>query len=165
MFLYIIEDFHLSLSTKVEEATISIGGEEKKQKITNNMSNSLLPSGPSEVSCQGTEDATKWNECLAPATFALMHKYFFDKEARMRLNLPQPTKVGRLFSMIAVAGNFLMAMKEIHIGAGLMIYTENEYSRLEWTDAHIPMMNQQTKEWYEKIRDKITDDREQALAC
>lgn len=132
MFLHFIESFHLSLAKQVDGATISIGGEEKKMKIINNMSTATLITGPTEIICQGTEDATKWNECLSPASFALMHYYLFDEKTRIKLNLEKPTEMGKLFSRIAVAGNFIMAMKEIQIGPGVLINNKTRYHRTTW---------------------------------
>lgn len=73
MFLKVIEDFHLKM-TEVKGPTISIGGEMKKMKITNHLSIKNLKNNIALASTQGTEDATKWNEALAPSPFALMHK-------------------------------------------------------------------------------------------
>lgn len=55
-----------------------------------------------------------------------MHKYLFNNHTRQRLGLPQPSELGTLFSIIAVAGNFLMSMKEIQLGKGLMVYNDCE---------------------------------------
>uniref|UniRef100_A0A1Y1MFN4 Uncharacterized protein n=1 Tax=Photinus pyralis TaxID=7054 RepID=A0A1Y1MFN4_PHOPY len=115
MFLHIIEEFHLALAKRIEGATISIGGEEKKQKISNNMSTATLPHGPSVTICQGTEDATKWNECLSPSFFALIHKYMFDSSTRIRNALPPTNEMGKLFQKIALAGNFLLSMKKVQL--------------------------------------------------
>nr|QMP82206.1 polymerase PB1 [Coleopteran orthomyxo-related virus OKIAV185] len=160
MFLHIIEEFHLALSIKIEGATISIGGEEKKQKIASNMTAATLPSGPASTICQGTEDATKWNECLAPSAFALMHLYLFDSKTRTRNALPQTNEMGKLFSVIAIAGNFLMAMKEIQLGKGVVVCNANEYSRLRWQKDDKHMMNNSTLAWFEKAEDKVTEDGE-----
>lgn len=127
MFLHIIEELHLELAKHIEGATISMGGDEKKAKISNNLSNASLQFGPATHKCQGTEDATKWKECLAPSLFALIHNFFFDPHIRRRLDVKQPSKFGELFSKISVAGNFLMAMKEIQIGKGLKVYSEKGY--------------------------------------
>lgn len=79
----------MDLGKNLEGSTISIGGEEKKAKITNDFLSSFLINGdiPVHVS-QGTEDATKWNECLSPESFALMHRFLFDPTIRAKLNVP-----------------------------------------------------------------------------
>lgn len=84
MFLKIIEYFHLKLAKDVKGSTISIGGEEKKMKIAFHLTVKNLATTVAGSVAQGTEDATKWNKCLAPATFALMHTYLFDDEVRKR---------------------------------------------------------------------------------
>ena len=71
MFLHIIEEVHLALGKKIDESTISIGGEEKKCRPTNVLHGFSLT--PNEgIYIQATEDATKWNECLSPALFDLL---------------------------------------------------------------------------------------------
>lgn len=52
-----------------------------------------------------------------------------------------------------------MSLKEIQIGSGLQVRNETHYSRMKLIDEHIPMMSKETKEWYEEIKDKITEDR------
>jgi hypothetical protein len=74
-FLHIMELNSLKLSEHLPGSTISIGGEEKKAKITNNLEECMLSNGIATHICQGTEDATKWNECLSPGIFALTHIY------------------------------------------------------------------------------------------
>lgn len=73
-FLYIIDEFHLELGKHISEMTISVGGEEKKAKITNVMNASHLGHPSHSIQAQGTEDTTKWNECLSPELFAILHK-------------------------------------------------------------------------------------------
>lgn len=82
MFLKIMEDSHLEISKTLGGSTISIGGEEKKLKIANILTSRDLEGGTAGSVTQGTEDATKWNECLSPAVFALMHLYLFDDQVR-----------------------------------------------------------------------------------
>ncbi|CAI6356485.1 unnamed protein product [Macrosiphum euphorbiae] len=85
MLLYYIEEFHLKLGKRVE-GPISIDGEEKKAKIIATMN--VVDNFPEGVCLQATEDATKWNECIAPEAFASMHEGIFSDENRVRLNLP-----------------------------------------------------------------------------
>ncbi|CAH0730581.1 unnamed protein product, partial [Brenthis ino] len=106
---------------------------------------------------QGTEHATKWNECVSPGAFAIMHKFLFDESTRLRLGLPRTNEYGRLFSKIAGMGNFLQIWKEIQLGQGVLVSNENEYSRITWENKHLEKMNEFTREWYLKVRDYITD--------
>lgn len=89
----------------------------------------------------------------------MMHRYLFDAETRTNLGLPCPSSWGKLWSSIAVVGNFFMSLKEIQIGSGLQVRNGTHYSRMRWIDEHIPMMSEETKEWYLDIKDKITEDR------
>lgn len=160
MFLKVIEDLHLLISTDDKGSTISIGGELKKMKIANHLTvGSLAGGGTAPFVTQGTEDATKWNECLPPGAFTMMHRYLVDSETRTSLGLPSPSSWGKLWSSLAVGGNFFMSLKEIQIGSGLQVRNDTHYSRMKWIDEHIPMMSNETREWYEEIKDIITDDR------
>lgn len=89
-----------------------------------------------------------------------MHKYLFDDRIRIELKKPKATQWGKLFSQIAIMGNFIMAVKQIQIGMGLQVISDIQYSRLRWIDEHIPMMSEFTAEWYTAIRHKIDEDRE-----
>lgn len=142
MFLHIIESFHLQLGKGLPGSTISIGGDEKRRKMISEM-NSGTMGYPNERSLQATQDATKWNECLNPSTFAMMHNYLFDDSVRERLSLPQVSEQGKLFRMIACAGNLLMAIKMITLGEGVLVSNEKEYSRIEWDEKHKGSMNEQ----------------------
>lgn len=86
MFLFIIEDFHLRLSKRMAGSTIAIGGEEKKQKITLSMQSAILENQEMTKRVQATQDATKWNECLSPDIFGMLHKVYFSDEVRLSLN-------------------------------------------------------------------------------
>lgn len=127
---------------------ISIG--EKRRKMISEMSAGTM-GYQNEISLQATQDATKWNECLNPSTFAMMHWYLFDDQIRDQLSLPRASEQGKLFSQIACAGNLLMAIKMITLGEGVLVSNEKEYSRLKWERENTPMMNENTKKWFEKI--------------
>jgi hypothetical protein len=150
VFLYIIEQTHLSLSKKIPGATIGIGGEEKKAAIISTPTASGIPGLEEFFKMESTEDATKWNECLSPSAFAMMHKTFFDEETRMNLGLPPPSTLGTLFSRIAVAGNFLMSIKKIHRGKGCLIEDSKSFARLEWKTRFSSKMNIETEDWMKK---------------
>lgn len=63
-------------------------------KIANHLTVRSLAGGTAPFVTHGTEDATKWNECLAPGAFAMMHRYLFDSETRTSLGLPCPSSWG-----------------------------------------------------------------------
>lgn len=111
MFLKVIEDLHLLISSDVKGSTISICGDLKKMKIANHLTVRSLAGGTAPFVTQGTEDATKWNECLAPGAFAMMHRYLFDSVTRTSLGLPSPSSWDKLWSSIVVVGNLFMSMK------------------------------------------------------
>lgn len=159
VFLKTIEDFHLLISKDVKGSTISIGREMKKMKISNHLTVRTLSSGTAKAVTQGTEDATKWNECLAPGAFAMIHRYFFDSNLRSELGLPNSSSWGRLWSNICIVGNFFMSLKQIQIGHGLQVINEQHYLRMSWADECVPMMSDFTRGWYNDIKDKITPDR------
>lgn len=110
MFITLIEDVHLGMAKDLEGATISIGGEEKKNKINA----TLQSSGRREEKWSAflsTQDMTKWNECLSADLFALFHHVMLDDELRLELELPRISQYGKLFREICMAGHFLLATK------------------------------------------------------
>lgn len=156
MLLNIIEEFRLKLALEMPGNTISIGGEEKKAKISNNLSDCRLGSNIANSISQGTEDATKWNECLSPSIFACMHIFLFDNNIRNSLNIPKANEMGVLFSKIACLTHYLQARKLVQLGNGVTIYNEEFYTRIKWhPKRHMQTLNESTKEWFMKIRDKI----------
>uniref|UniRef100_A0AAT9JAH8 RNA-directed RNA polymerase catalytic subunit n=1 Tax=Blattella germanica orthomyxovirus 1 TaxID=3133491 RepID=A0AAT9JAH8_9ORTO len=159
MFLHAIEEFHLKLGKELEGSTISIGGEEKKAKITSNFLSISLKTRQASHLSQGTEDATKWNECLAPSAFALMHYYMFHPPTRAKLKLGPVKEFGLLFSKIAVMGNFLMSMKQIQLGPGVMIQDAHYFKRIKWVDEEVKLCTEQTQQWYEEVKPYISKDR------
>lgn len=162
MFLYLIEEFHLALAKEIPGLTISIGGEEKKAKIIQNICNTALDGKMALNIVQATEDATKWNECLAPAAFALMHRYMFDDSLRVKNMIPIATPLGKLFSRIAVTGNFFMAIKKVQLGQGVTATGNNSYKRITWSDTaeNMMRMNTKTQGWFKKIIPLLTKDKE-----
>lgn len=127
-FLHVIEAFHLELSKDLPGSTISIGGEEKKPKITCNLEVGTLDTELANFVSQGTEDATKWSECLSPAIFYLMHYYLCSDGMRMSLGLRQTSKMGRLFLLICKYGHLFQAWKEVQLGPGPQVQNKNHYS-------------------------------------
>ncbi|CAB3232779.1 unnamed protein product [Arctia plantaginis] len=82
--LKIIEEFHLYMAKSLPGSTISIGGEEKK-KIMNELQMSSLKEGfRTSYSLQGTEDASKWNECMNPLMFAIVHQCWINDEISLK---------------------------------------------------------------------------------
>lgn len=158
MFLKIIENFHLELSKHIEESTISIGGEEKKAKITQNLNTTTLPGQSQEGLLQATQDATKFNECVSAQAFALMHYTFFDNATRIRLGLPKITKNDALFQKIAIAGNFILAVKRITLGPTTMMFSKLHYNRPDWDSKNLVLrMNSNNKGWVSKILPLLED--------
>lgn len=130
-FLLIVEEFHLLLADHVPGSTISMDGEKKKHKITAKLNNAELSQIGTQVMLQRTENATKWNECLSPAAFALMHHYYFNEDVRRKLKLPMPTDFGKLFSKITTVLHFMMAVKRIQLGPGPIAIHNGKYNRVE----------------------------------
>lgn len=122
MFFKIIEQFHLDLSKDLQGSTISIGGEEKKRKIVTNLS-SATTLAPTKIKKQATQDATKWNECLSPECFLMMHRTFFDESVRIELNLPKPTDMETLFLRMCEASHLILANKRITFGEDNQVST------------------------------------------
>lgn len=118
MFLYINEEFHLLLGKCLPGSTISIGREEKKAKIIEELNAAELKGCPGSSGFQGTEGAIKWNECLSPKLFALIHKMFFHDKVRNMLKVRKTSWQGWLFMKIAIAGNFFIGLKRIQLGEG-----------------------------------------------
>lgn len=164
MFLHIIESFHLELGKVLDGSTISIGGEEKKAKITTNFQIFETSLTGEKWITQGTEDATKWNECLAPACFAAMHHYLFDSACRNHAMVPQATEWGKLFSQIAIAGNFLMSMKRIQLGPGVQIQNTKFYRRISWNDIDIQLCSEETQRWYNEVKHLLVGNRKYLLS-
>nr|APG77865.1 polymerase PB1 [Beihai orthomyxo-like virus 1] len=156
MFFLAIEEFHLKLGKIIEGSTISIGGEEKKAKIMREMAK--IRSYPEGASVQGTEDKTKWNECLAPELFALMHEIWFNNEIRKELRLPLCNMDLVEFGKILVTGNYLISMKKVKLGEGHIAVDENFEGRFEWIMPDREKMNSKTKEWYDKCHNDIDED-------
>lgn len=152
MFLYVMEEFHLELSKQLPGATISIGGEEKKAKIANNLSNNKIEGKTAHCISQGTEDAAKWNECLSPQAFASMHHYLFQDSLRMSLMLPPATEMGKLFRQISVMGNYLQARKAVQLGKGPIVTDGKKYTRLHWTPKSGNQLNEENKKWFEQVK-------------
>lgn len=150
MFLLITEEFHLELGKLIPGSTISVGGEEKKMKIVTNLS-SLTINSEKAIYLQATEDATKFNECLSPQCFALMHDILFDENIRTHCGLEQPTELETLFKTIAVTGNFLISIKRVHLGQCMIFESESTFNRPKWAPELKERMNKRTREWYEQI--------------
>nr|DBA44332.1 TPA_asm: polymerase PB1 [Cotesiavirus orthomyxi] len=148
--LRIIEDVHLELGKMIEGSTISIGGEEKKRKIKTNLMEANILGRPAKYIIQGTEDATKWNECLAPAAFSIMHLTFVDPKVREYLRLPEPTANETLFGQLSLLLHFFQAIKSIKLGPGPLATSEGKCRRLEW-DEPIERFNEKTREWLTPI--------------
>lgn len=151
--LKIIEEFHLNLSKKVPGNTIGIGGDEKKAKIiTELQAGETAGKGYMDCKIQGTEDATKWNECLNPSMFALVHNTFFSSKVRSELGLPELTEEEILFAKICDLLFFIMSIKRIHLGPGVTIIGKNFYCRRQWDEYKPEELNDKTRTWLGKVK-------------
>lgn len=145
MLFKIIEQFHLDVGRDLRGSTISIGGEEKK--IITDLSSAATTSSEA-FKIQATQDASKWNECLSPETFLMMHRTFFDPEIRTLHKLPPPTDHETLFLRLCEASHWILANKMIWMGEGPIAESESSYNRLRWDPTHLGRMNQMTAEWF-----------------
>ncbi|PNF26221.1 hypothetical protein B7P43_CG03716, partial [Cryptotermes secundus] len=88
-----------------------------------------------------------------------MHYYLFDKATRSKLRLPAPSQNGELFQKIAVSGNFIMSMKTVQIGPGVVISNEDTFRRIKWNDDDTQNTSLKTKTWYNDVKHLVTKDR------
>nr|AJG39085.1 PB1 [Jiujie Fly Virus] len=153
MYFEIIEKFHLSLGKKINGSTIAQGGVEKQSKITTSLS--ML----SHLSCSllATEDATKWNECLAPSCFYIMHDVFFNLRHRREMGVvhPLPDAFYNIMSEITQTGIFLLSRKRVFIGQGHVLEGTNGFTRHRWYNVDESQLNTHTQEWYKKIKNDL----------
>nr|DBA44339.1 TPA_asm: polymerase PB1 [Diachasmavirus orthomyxi] len=150
--LKIVEDMHLELGKKIPGSTISIGGDEKKRKITMNLLETDLETGPAPFSVQGTEDATKWNECVSPGAFCVMHKTFVDPEVRKVMRLEAPTEHEIIFGKIAELLHFFQSIKRVKMGPGPLGFSPGVSRRLDWEKDPLDFFNNKTRSWLEEAR-------------
>ncbi|UPT53756.1 MAG: polymerase PB1 [Bactrocera correcta orthomyxo-like virus isolate Bz] len=154
LLLKIVEEFHLHLSKNVSGNTIGIGGDQKKAKIMTELKActeiDLFKDHPK---IQGTEDATKWNECLTPSMFALVHHSFFSETdcdfSRDTTGLKEKRE---LMLKICDLTFMLMSIKRIHLGPGLMIENDKFYNRKQWDEYKLDELNLQTRTWYSQVK-------------
>nr|QKK82920.1 PB1 [Uumaja virus] len=150
MHLYVIEKLHLFLCRGVQGSVVGIGGDEKKNKIIKELDSITAFQGEEAYIIQATEDASKWNECLAPENFALFHDVIMDNKVRQELEIPLLSKeMGELRHIFAHTF-YLLSKKRIWMGKGHLVSNETEMAYMTWTKECIPMMGERTKEWFEK---------------
>lgn len=157
-FLAIIERAHLDLSKRVPSSTISQGGEEKKAKIIGCLNAAQIMGSSNPAGMQGTEDATKWNECLSPAAFAVMHETYFNETFWKRSVKAKMSMECKIFKKITLGAHYLMAIKRIMLGAGLMGEDEESYVRIEYTRENLNRFNVNSRIWVEKILGILDDE-------
>nr|AYR04798.1 polymerase PB1 [Longchuang virus] len=155
MFFELIERFHLDLGKEITGSTISIGGIEKQTKIMQG----LTKIGTKDSNILATEDATKWNECLSPAGFLVMHDTFFDPDIRKRLGRQMKLSEEEiaLIKEIFHTGIFLLSQKTVHLSTGHIIQDEKTFTRPQWYKLDPNILNQKTREWYLKCERDIND--------
>nr|AJG39087.1 PB1 [Shayang Spider Virus 3] len=132
MFFEIIERFHLKLGKKIAGSTISQGGIEKQDKIMSSLS--LL--ARKNYSVLATEDATKWNECLAPAGFYVMHEVFLNPKYRAAAKVTMSSEVDpssfEMLREILHTGIYLLSKKRVFIGQGHVLEDGEAFTRERW---------------------------------
>lgn len=158
MHLRVVEEFHLRLAKKINGSTISIGGEEKKKKIMAELQlSSLKENIDNACSLQATEDATKWNECLNPLLFEIVHKCWLNDGVREQCTLPAVTDEETVFSKICTMTFYYMLIKRIHLGVGFLFENEYFYTRIPWHKTKNEMLNEYNREWFKKLEGKIDE--------
>lgn len=151
MFLYWIEEFHLALSKLLPGSTISIGGDEKKQKI---LSTLLTPSILYYVTTMKflcTQDATKFNECRSADLFGVFHDILFDPVIREKLELPKP-KYLRTAQRLVLTGNFLLAIKRVWLGETPQMKNDFGHHRLPWKSVSSENFSEWNREAIEAVQ-------------
>lgn len=88
-----------------------------------------------------------------------MHHYMFDSSTRVANLIQLPSKVAKVFMIICKYGHLFQAWKQIQFGPRPIIKNSTSYTRAEWSDDFRKAFNAKTKEWYDALRLKITDDR------
>ncbi|AFN73049.1 polymerase PB1 [Tyulek (Tjuloc) virus] len=153
MFLWIVEELHLELGKQEEmsSSTISIGGEEKRAKIISTLDGLSL----NEFNIQATEDATKWNECLAPENFCLMHEIWWSHSVREELGLPAPSENSEVMRQIFQQAFYLLSNKRIYLGKGHLIHNQTKGALLQWKEEHEKYMSEKTLEWFRKVKEHL----------
>nr|UUT42619.1 MAG: polymerase PB1 [Orthomyxoviridae sp.] len=155
--LHIVEKFHLLISQTLPGSVIGVGGEEKKNKILEVLGSLQGFMGTGTTTLQATEDVTKYNECLAPECFALFHHVIMDNKTRERLKIPTLPPTLDSLRDIFVHTFYLLANKRIWMGKGHAVANLSSTSNLNWTKDCVPMMNETTKQWFEKAADHIEE--------
>lgn len=148
--LYIVEKFHLLLSQTLEGSVIGVGGEEKKNKIVQVLDSIQAYMGREAITAQATEDVTRYNECLAPECFALFHYVMTSPEYREELGLPVLGKEVANLNAIFRHTFYLLSKKKIWMGRGHIVHNEKEAAHMKWNKECIKMMDDVTKEWFDK---------------
>lgn len=155
-FLSIIEEVHGRWGKVIEGSTISIGGEEKKNKIITTVE-SLAADAGRLIRKQGTEDATKWNETLSAALFGMIQRTFLDPEVRTKLNLNPPTDYERMYMELSMSSHFLLAVKRVTLGHGLQGTSRFFHGEITFSRESLGKMNEGTRAWVEEALPLMTD--------
>nr|QPZ88434.1 putative polymerase PB1 [Soybean thrips quaranja-like virus 2] len=150
MYFEIIERFHLSLGKVIRGSTISKGGVDKQNKIMEGLSSLVKQS----MTMLATEDATKWNECLSPACFLVMHNMFLSTYYREEMGLESKLTYEDSNTLLEIfnTGIYLLSKKRIFIGQGHVLENGEFFSRHKWYEVDTSCLNAHTREWYEEIR-------------
>uniref|UniRef100_A0AAT9JFT9 RNA-directed RNA polymerase catalytic subunit n=1 Tax=Neotermes castaneus orthomyxovirus 1 TaxID=3133494 RepID=A0AAT9JFT9_9ORTO len=145
-FLKLNETFSLHLCKLIPHATISIGGEEKKRKIINEM-NDIEDFTRAEieltqqhgqilhpVKIYGTLDDTKWNECQSAEVMALEKDVFFSNQIRNELGLPMLSHdLANIVAAMKIT-MYLIASKIVWLGKGPLLQNNTSRIRCDWSN-------------------------------
>lgn len=129
------------------------GGDEKKAKIGGMLPKAVLPG--ESWTLQGTQDATKWNECMSPQGLALLCLVMFAKIERKKANQEEPNKVEKVFLYISLFAFYYLARKRVLMGEGPAAFGNKTTCRLKWINEDLLKMNTETQAKFRQVEDKI----------
>lgn len=141
----IIEYFHLELGKLLPGTTISIGGDEKKQKIMKQVN---TVSGMSrKFMFTATQDATKFNECMNSDLFAMMHLVLFNH------GQPNQTETEEILCKVFTEGNFLLSQKRITLGSGPNCFDDTKaiHNNPDYSLDNLSRFNVETRKWIQGL--------------
>ncbi|UPT53748.1 MAG: polymerase PB1 [Bactrocera tryoni orthomyxo-like virus] len=87
--------------------------------------------------------------------FSLVHEIFFKQQNSYDSKDTELNDAKKLMVKISRFTFFLMSIKRIHLGPGLLIGNDQFYNRKDWSDYTKDELNEKTWEWLSKV--KISD--------
>nr|APG77890.1 polymerase PB1 [Hubei orthomyxo-like virus 2] len=152
LLLKIVEEFSLTLCNDIPGATISIGGDEKKRKITTELSGGTSDMQDANyIQLQGTEDATKWNECMSPLMFAIIFNVFLSNKTRVEAGISPINEELTILNDIFMLCFMIMGIKRIHLGTTPLMTDGTTHSRPEWFNVKLEQFNKKNQELMEPV--------------